>query len=125
MKTIIHSENAPKPIGPYNQAIQAGNFLFISGQLAIDPKQGKIAAQDITQQTKQVIANLKAILQSAGYTLKDIVQTNVYLSSMALFKEFNVEYAKYFEEKYPARVAVAVELPSNALLEISAIAYKD
>jgi 2-iminobutanoate/2-iminopropanoate deaminase len=125
MKTIIDSDNAPKPIGPYNQAIRVNNFLFISGQLAFDQKQGKIVTQDITQQTKQVIENLKAILQSAGYTLTDIVQTNVYLSSMMLFKEFNIEYAKYFQEKSPARVTVAVELPLNALVEISAIAHKD
>jgi 2-iminobutanoate/2-iminopropanoate deaminase len=125
MKTIIHSDNAPKPVGPYNQAIRVNNFLFISGQLAFDPKQGKIVTQDITQQTKQVIENIQAILQSAGYTLTDIVQTNVYLSSMMLFKEFNIEYAKYFQEKSPARVTVAVELPSNALVEISAIAHKD
>jgi 2-iminobutanoate/2-iminopropanoate deaminase len=125
MKTIIHSDNAPKPVGPYNQAIRVNNFLFISGQLAFDPKQGKIVTQDITQQTKQVIENIQAILQSAGYTLTDIVQTNVYLSSMMLFKEFNIEYAKYFQEKSPARVTVAVELPLNALVEISAIAHKD
>ncbi len=125
MKTIINSENAPKPIGPYNQAVKAGNFLFISGQIAIDPKQAKITAQDITGQTKQVIENLQAILQTAGYTLSDVVQTNVYLSSMTLFKEFNAEYAQHFERNAPARVTVAAELPANALLEISAVAYKD
>ena len=125
MKIIINSENAPKPIGPYNQAVKAGNFLFISGQIAIDPKQAKITAQDIAGQTRQVIENLKAILQTAGYTLNDIVQTNVYLSSMTLFKEFNVEYAKFFQESAPARVTIATELPVNALVEISVVAYKE
>ena len=125
MKTIINSENAPNPIGPYNQAVKADNFLFISGQIAIDPKQAKIIAQDIGGQTWQVLENLKAILQTAGYTLNDIVQTNVYLSAMTLFKEFNAEYAKHFQKDYPARVTVAAELPANALVEISAVAYKD
>ncbi len=124
MKTIINSENAPKPIGPYNQAVKAGNFLFISGQIAIDPKQAKITAQDIAGQTKQVIKNIQAILETAGYTLNDVVQTNVYLSSMLLFKEFNAEYAKHFESNAPARVTIAAELPANALVEISAVAYK-
>ncbi len=97
MKKIVLSQNAPKPIGPYNQAVQAGNFLFVSGQLAIDPKEGKIVAEDIALQTRQVMENIKAILEAAGYSLKDVVQSTVYLSSMALFDEFNREYAKYFE----------------------------
>jgi 2-iminobutanoate/2-iminopropanoate deaminase len=125
MKVIVQASNAPKPVGPYNQAIKADKFIFVSGQLAIDPKQGKITAQDITEQTKQTLENIDAILQSAGYNLSDVVQTNVYLSSMALFKEFNVEYAKHFEAEFPARVTVAVQLPLDALVEISAIAYKE
>lgn len=125
MKSIIFTKNAPKPAGSYSQAVKAGNFLFISGQLAIDLKQGKIVAQDIAGQTKQVIENIKAILQETGYSIEDIIQANVYLSSMVLFKEFNEEYAKYFESDYPARVTVAADLPLNGLVEIAAVAYKD
>ena len=94
MKTNLFTEKAPKPIGPYSQAVIAGKFLFVSGQLAIDPNVGKIVATDITLQTRQVMENLKAILEDAGYNLKNIVQSNVYLSSMELFDEFNLEYAK-------------------------------
>ena len=125
MKKIVCSQNAPKPIGPYNQAVQVGNFLFVSGQLAIDPKVGKIVAQDITMQTRQVMENIKAILEAACYSLIDVVQSTVYLSSMALFDEFNREYAKYFESDFPARATVAVELKSGALVEVSVVAYKD
>jgi 2-iminobutanoate/2-iminopropanoate deaminase len=124
MKKIVCSQNAPKPIGPYNQAVHVGNFLFVSGQLAIDPKIGKIIAQDVTLQTRQVMENIKAVLKAAGYSLKDVVQSTVYLSSMALFDEFNCEYAKYFESDFPARAAVAVELKSGALVEVSVVAYK-
>jgi 2-iminobutanoate/2-iminopropanoate deaminase len=125
MKKIVHSDNAPKPVGPYSQAVQAGNFLFISGQLAIDPKEGKIVASDIAMQTSQVIKNIEAILQAAGYRLSEVVQVNVYLSSMEQAKEFNIEYAKHFQTEPPARVTVAAQLPLNALIEISAIAYKN
>ncbi|MEM3000001.1 MAG: Rid family detoxifying hydrolase [Candidatus Bathyarchaeia archaeon] len=125
MKKAIQTENAPKPVGPYNQAVKAGNFLFVSGQLAIDPKEGKIIDGDIKAQTAQVMRNIKAILNAAGYDLHDIVQVTVYLSSMALFSEFNSEYAKYFSKEPPARATVGIELPSGALVEISAIAYKE
>jgi 2-iminobutanoate/2-iminopropanoate deaminase len=124
MKEIIQTDYAPKPVGPYNQAVKAEGFLFISGQLAIDPLQGKIVALDIVEQTRQVLENIKAILQKAGYSLEDVVQTTVYLSSMAVFKEFNTEYAKYFPADAPARATVAVGLPPNALVEISAVAHK-
>jgi 2-iminobutanoate/2-iminopropanoate deaminase len=125
MKKIVLTSTAPKPIGPYNQAIQAGNFLFVSGQLAFDPKEGKIIVENIQLQTRQVMENIKAILEAAGYSLKDVVQSTVYLSSMALFNEFNCEYAKYFESDYPARATVGFELKSGALVEVSVIAYKD
>ena len=125
MKKIIFTEKAPKPIGPYNQAVQAGKFLFVSGQLAIDPKEGKIVTNNATLQTKQVMENIKAILEDAGYSLKDIVQSNVYLASMSIFDEFNMEYAKFFNEEFPARATVAVQLNGNALIEVSVVAYKD
>jgi 2-iminobutanoate/2-iminopropanoate deaminase len=125
MKTKIFSEKAPKPVGPYNQAVLAGKFLFISGQLAIDPKEGKIVADNIRLQTRRVMENINVILEAAGYSFKDIVQSNVFLSSMGLFDEFNKEYAKFFTEEFPARLTVGVELKGNALIELSAIAYKD
>ena len=125
MKKVALSQNAPKPLGPYNQAIQAGKFLFVSGQLAIDPKEGKIVAKDITLQTRQVMENIKAILEAAGYSLKEVVQSTVYLSSMALFDGFNSEYSKYFDGEFPARATVGVELKPNALVEFSVVAHKD
>jgi 2-iminobutanoate/2-iminopropanoate deaminase len=125
MKKIVLSQNAPKPIGPYNQAVQVGNFLFVSGQLAIDPAEGKILAKDVTLQTRQVVKNIKVILEAAGYSLKDVVQSTVYLSSMASFDEFNREYAKCFECNFPARATVGTELKSGALVEVSVVAYKD
>jgi 2-iminobutanoate/2-iminopropanoate deaminase len=125
MKKIVLTQNSPKPIGPYNQAVQAGNFLFVSGQLAIDPKEGKITAKDITAQTHQVMENIKAILEAAGYSLKDVVSSTVYLSSMALFDEFNREYGKHFDGDFPARATVACELKAGALVEISAVAFKE
>jgi 2-iminobutanoate/2-iminopropanoate deaminase len=125
MKKAVITQNAPKPVGPYSQAVQAGNFLFVSGQLAIDPKKGKIVAKDIKAQTHQVMENVKSILEAAGYSLKDVIQSTAYLSSMSLFEEFNWEYAKYFETDYPARATVGAELKSEALVEVSVIAYKD
>ena len=125
MKKVVLSENAPKPLGPYSQAVQAAKLLFVSGQLAIDPAKGKIVAKDITEQTRQVMENIKAILEAAGYSLKDVVQSNVYLSSMTLFDEFNREYAKYFESEFPARATAGIELKSDALIEVSVVAYKD
>ncbi len=123
MKKIVQSESAPKPIGPYSQAVKADNFLFVSGQIAIDPKEGKVVASDIKTQTKQVLENIKAILLAANCDLSDIVQANVYLSSMMLFSEFNSVYASYFKKDYPARATVVAKLPQSALVEISVIAF--
>jgi 2-iminobutanoate/2-iminopropanoate deaminase len=125
MKKIIQTKNAPEPVGPYSQAVRVDKFLFVSGQVAIDPKEGKIVAGGIREQTAKVMENIKAMLQAAGYTLSDVVQSNVYLSSMALFSEFNKEYAKYFNKQYPTRATVGIELMPGALVEISAIAYKE
>ena len=124
MKKAVFSQNAPKPIGPYNQAVQAGNFLFVSGQLAIDPDEGKLIVENVRLQTRQVMENIKAILDAAGYSLKNVVQSTVYLTSMSLFEEFNLEYAKYFENDFPARATVGVELKSGALVEVSVVACK-
>lgn len=125
MKKVIQTENAPKPVGPYSQAIKVDKFLFVSGQVAIDPKEGKIVANDIRGQTARVMENIKAILQAAGYNFSDIVQSNVYLSSMKLFSEFNSEYAKYFGKEFPVRATIGIELMPNALVEISVVAYKE
>ncbi len=125
MRTIIRTENAPKPAGPYSQGIRVDKFLFVSGQVAIDPKEGKIVAKDIREQTSRVMENVKAILQAAGYTLNNVVQSTVYLSSIKLFSEFNSEYAKYFDKEFPTRATVGIELIPGALVEISVIAYKD
>jgi 2-iminobutanoate/2-iminopropanoate deaminase len=124
MKKTVLSQSAPKPIGSYSQAVQAGKFLFVSGQLAIDPKEGRIVAKDIVLQTRQVMENIKAILEAAGYNLKDVVQSTVYLSSMVLFDGFNSEYAMYFEGEFPARATVGIELKTGALVEVSVVAYK-
>jgi 2-iminobutanoate/2-iminopropanoate deaminase len=112
-------------MGPYSQAVLSGHFLFVSGQLAIDPKQGKIVGSDITVQTRQVMENLKAILEAAGYGFKDVVYSTVYLTDMSMFEEFNSEYARYFEAEFPARVTAAVGLKAGALVEVSLIAYKE
>jgi 2-iminobutanoate/2-iminopropanoate deaminase len=125
MKKIIQTENAPKPVGPYSQGIQVGKFLFVSGQVAIDPKEGKIVANDIKGQTVRVMENIKAILQAAGYSFSDVIQSNVYLSSMKLFSEFNSEYAKYFGKEFPTRATVGIDLMPGALVEISVAAYKE
>ena len=124
MKQNVFSAKAPKPIGPYSQAVEAGGFLFVSGQLPIDPKEGKIVAADIAGQTRQVMENIKAILEAADYTLKDVVSATAYLSSMALFDQFNAEYAKYLSEDFPARATVGCELKAGALLEVSVVAYR-
>ncbi len=125
MKRTILNPNAPRPIGPYSQAVQAGKFLFVSGQLAIDPKEGKIVANDIAAQTHQVIENIKSILEAADYGLEDVVSTTVYIASMESFEEFNHQYAKYFSSDFPARATIACELKAGALVEISAVAYKE
>ncbi|MCW4000143.1 MAG: Rid family detoxifying hydrolase [Candidatus Bathyarchaeota archaeon] len=125
MKKTIHSPKAPTPIGPYSQAVQAGGFLYISGQLAINPESGKLIGEDAAAQTKQVMENIQAILEAAGYGLGDVVQVNVYLASMTDFEGFNREYARYFSGYFPARATVACTLKAGALLEISATAYRE
>jgi 2-iminobutanoate/2-iminopropanoate deaminase len=125
MKKVIRAENAPEPVGPYSQALKVDKFLFVSGQVAIDPKEGRIVAGSIREQTIRVMENIKAILHAAGYSLSDVVQSNVYISSMKLFSEFNNEYAKYFDKDFPARATVGIELIAGALVEISVVAYKE
>lgn len=122
-KQIIQTNNAPAPIGPYNQAIKAGNFLFVSGQVAIKPGTNDLANTDIIEETHQVLQNIKAILAEAGMDFSNIVKTTIFLSDMDLFSRVNEIYAKYFDGGFPARETVAVKgLPKNANIEISVIA---
>ena len=122
MKEVISAAGAPAAIGPYSHAVKAGNLLFLSGQVGIDPATGKIEG-DITAQTRQVIANVKAVLAAAGCTLDNVVKTTVYLGEMHFFNAMNEVYAAEFSEPYPARSAIAVkELPKQALVEIEVIA---
>jgi 2-iminobutanoate/2-iminopropanoate deaminase len=122
-KKIIQTGQAPAPIGPYNQAVAAGGFLFISGQICIKPDTGEMKNEDIQAETHQVMHNLKAVLQEAGMDFSNVVKTTIFLSDMALFSEVNEIYGKYFDGDFPARETVAVKgLPKNVNVEISMIA---
>ena len=120
----INSDLAPTAIGPYSQAIIAGDFLYISGQLPIDSKTGNFAGNDITSQTKQSLLNIMAICQSAGVSLNHIVKVNIFLKDLNHFNAMNTVYAQVFGQHKPARAAVEVaRIPKDALIEIEAIAY--
>ena len=122
MKETIKAKNAPAAIGPYSHAVVAGNLMFVSGQIAINPETGEMPA-GVQAQTAQAIANIKAILAEKGATLDNVVKTTVYLAEMSLFGEMNEIYAQHFSEPFPARSAIAVkELPKRALVEIEVIA---
>jgi len=125
MKEVISTANAPAAIGPYSQAIKAGQTLYISGQLPIDPATGTFPAGKIKEQTEQSLKNLGAILEQAGYSFADVVKTTVLLADIADFAPMNEVYAKYFEGDCPARAAFAVrDLPKGALVEIEAVAWR-
>jgi 2-iminobutanoate/2-iminopropanoate deaminase len=122
-KKIINTSDAPEPIGPYSQAVQAGNLLFISGQVAINPKNGLVEAKDIFEETHQVMHNLRALLNASGLDFDHVVKTTIFLTDMALFTSVNEIYGKYFHGHFPARETVAVRgLPKNVNVEISMIA---
>ncbi|HEX5024493.1 MAG TPA: RidA family protein [Agriterribacter sp.] len=122
-KTIINTQNAPAPIGPYSQAVKAGNLLFVSGQIAINPATGNIDASNASEETTQVMKNLEAILTQAGLDFSHVVKTTIFLSDMNLFATVNEVYGQYFSGDYPARETVAVKgLPKNVHVEISVIA---
>ena len=122
-KQIIHTEKAPAPIGPYSQAVKAGEFLFISGQVAIDPASGEVISGTVSEETDRVMKNLEAILLAAYLTFDHVVKTTIFLSDMSLFVEMNNVYSTYFNGDYPARETVAVKgLPKNVNVEISMIA---
>lgn len=124
MKKIINSPNAPAPIGPYNQAILKGNMLYTSGQIALDPKSGKLILEDIKSETKQVMENLKAVLKEAGMNFENVLKTTIFISDMQNFGDINEVYASYFHEATaPARETVEVaNLPKYVNVEISVIA---
>lgn len=125
MNQPIHTPKAPAAIGPYSQAIQAGNMVFVSGQIPVDPATGEFAGNDITTQTHQSLSNVKAILEEGGFSLSDVVKTTVLLADMGDFAAMNAVYAQFFSEPFPARAAFAVkQLPKGALVEIEAIACK-
>jgi 2-iminobutanoate/2-iminopropanoate deaminase len=123
MRYPVESNEAPKAIGPYSQGIKAGGFVFVSGQVALDPATGAMVGSDVAAQTERVLQNLRAVVEAAGSDLDRVVKTTVYLRSMADFAAMNEVYKKYFKSEPPARATVAVAgLPKDALVEIDVIA---
>lgn len=123
MKKLVNSAKAPKALGPYSQAIEAGGLIFLSGQLPIDPATGEFAGTSIEDQTRQSLKNLGAVLEAAGCTFDDIVKCNVYLQDMNDFAKMNAVYGEFFQAPCPARAAVQVaRLPRDARVEIEAVA---
>lgn len=125
MKKIILTPNSAQPIGPYSQAVLAGNTLYVSGQIAINPKNDNLVVQNIEAETTQVMQNLQAVLQAANMDCENVVKTTIFLSNMDDFAKVNQVYGTYFTANYPARETVAVKtLPKSVNVEISAIAIK-
>jgi 2-iminobutanoate/2-iminopropanoate deaminase len=124
MKRIVNTDSAPAPIGPYSQAVQAGQMLFVSGQIAIDPASNELIEGSVGDEARQVMKNLEALLAKAGYTFADVVKTSIFLSDMSYFAEVNEIYGSYFTADFPARETVAAAgLPKNVNVEISVVAY--
>jgi 2-iminobutanoate/2-iminopropanoate deaminase len=125
MKKIIATTDAPQAIGPYSQAVRSGDFLFVSGQIAIDPQTAEIISGDIEVQTDQVLKNIAAIIDAAGLSLQNVVKCTCFLKDMNDFAKFNAVYENYFGESLPARETVEVaRLPKDVLVEVSAICGK-
>jgi 2-iminobutanoate/2-iminopropanoate deaminase len=123
MREVVLTDHGPKPIGPYSQGIRANGFLYVSGQVALDPKTGELAGADIRQQTQRVLENVRGILEGAGSSLHHVVKTTVFLKDINDFAAMNEVYAKYFPSAPPARSTVQVaRLPKDALVEIEVIA---
>lgn len=123
MKEVVLTPRGPKPIGPYSQAIKCNGFVYVSGQIALDPQSGEFVGADVRQQTERVLENLKAILEAAGSSLKHVVKTTVFLKDMNDFPAMNETYARYFSATPPARSTVqAARLPKDALVEIDVVA---
>ena len=124
-KTIIHSVKAPAPIGPYSQAVMAGNTLYVSGQIALDPESGNLVNSDIEAETHQVMKNMQAILEEAGMQLIDVVKCTIFVKDMNNFGRINEVYGSYFQSSPPARETVEVSrLPKDVNVEISCMAVK-
>lgn len=124
-KKIISTNNAPGAVGPYSQAIKAGNLVFASGQIPLDPSTGELVSGDVKKATERSLENVKAILEAAGTSLDKVVKTTVFVKSMSDFAAVNEVYAKYFDKDMPARSCVEVKLPKDALVEIEVIALAD
>jgi 2-iminobutanoate/2-iminopropanoate deaminase len=125
MSTIINTSNAPAPIGPYNQAVLAGNLLFVSGQIALDAQTGELVMPDLASETHKVMGNIKAILTEAGLAFDAVVKTSIFLKDMGDFAQVNEIYGSYFSGNFPARETIQVAaLPKNVNVEISVTAYK-
>ena len=123
MKQAIHTDKAPAAVGPYSQAVWAGNLLFLSGQIPLDPATGQMVNGSVENQTRRVLENIKAVLAEAGLTMAEVMKTTVFIMDMADFPKVNAVYAEYFPEPYPARSCVAVaKLPKEALVEIEVVA---
>lgn len=125
MKTIINTDKAPAPVGPYSQAVEAGGFLYCSGQIAINPTTNQVLTGPVEEQAKQVMENIKAVLEKAGLGFQNVVKTTIYLINMNDFAIVNEVYAKYFKEQPPARSTVAVAgLPKGVHVEIEVLAKR-
>jgi len=125
MKKIHRTDNAPAPVGPYSQAVEAGGFLFCSGQIAIDPKTDKVLTGPVPEQTKQVMENIKAVLENAGLGFPSVVKTTIFLTNMSDFAAVNEIYGAYFKENPPARSTIAVAaLPKGVQVEVEVIAQR-
>lgn len=125
MKKIVESANAPKPVGPYSQAVEAGGFLFCSGQIAIDPKTNEVSKGSVEAQTKMVMENIRGVLTAAGLNFEHVVKTTIYLTSMADFAMVNQVYGSYFAKEPPARSTVEVSgLPKGVQVEVEVLAKR-
>ena len=125
MKQVIQTNNAPQAIGPYSQAIMANDTLYVSGQIPVIPATGVIVSDQVEEQARQVMENVKAVVEAAGLTLDHVVKTNVFIKNMDDFAKINAVYSEYFKENSPARACVEVaRLPKDVLLEMDAIAVK-
>jgi len=124
-KQVIRTPNAPNPVGPYNQAIVAGNTIYVAGQGPIDPKTGKVVIGTIEEQATLTFENIKAILDAAGSSLSDVVQVTAYLADLGDFSKYNEIYKKYFTEPYPARATVGCQLLMHTFIEIACVAVKE
>lgn len=124
-QTVIFTENAPAVVGPYSQAIRAGDFIYTAGQIALDPATGKLVEGDVAVQAERAIQNIQAVLEAAGASLADVIKTTVYLRTMNDFAAMNAVYSRLFGENRPARTTIAIDgIPLGGLFEIEVVAYK-